>query len=1269
MKAFRKITAIIITAVLFSQSILPVLRPSVVLAAGEEHQKAPKNVKVSGISHTRDTGEQFVNLEWGRPDDNANESEDIYNYGDIIERGYQLSVSESSTDFVNYPPTIADIEIEDIQSAQISRDLNPGTVYYSKIKAFHRHRDLANVERTHESFASYPTTIFMTDLRVDVSTVATDAIEIKWNDVYYNGKRINYDIYISESKDFVQAPSYSIRQENISSAGPVIPVTSEKKLSYTKRGLRTGTIYYVKIKPVISDTRVKYNPESDTVVGYTKIIASMNKLASGDSGDWWRIVWNPVTSGSLTPGVQNMYKIMRGDASVTNPILEKVGEVSDTKYTVNVVPDKKYFFVIVAEVVDGYGNPLDDGSGNTGVRSAKLYPVEGEVAATPQMPELKDKITEPLTDPEGKVIYDYETELKPTQAVLAWTPPKLSDGSVDTNVVYDIWLLTDPADLGNANAVKYKDTFSIPSTDHTKLSSGEIVAFRNTFTGLASNTSYYIKIVAKKSFTVESNGLLTTKYYESEPALKTIITPTDGNIDQPVAPSKPPLRIKKLLDADGNETTDDIGKTNVRLEWKNEWTEVWNPHALNSDSALEPKWEEVTKSVYYSAYSPNVLTRDVSYDSKVKFSIGYTLYSDTIVWNDLKSESLYPYKITGISNNMNAVEQEYNVTGLQANTAYIMWIRAYRETGDLKSEPSDPLIVVTKPDTEVPIEKPIVPTFISDYVQGDTYVRVQWNCKAGYTYYLKYAKKDDITASEKNLSITATEYEKKSYFEISGLTPATDYYIWIQADSTGKMVEQGLSLWSDSLHVVTKSYIAPEIPKGFGIKNSTTAVTKNSIAYEWIQEPDYEYILEVADNLDFKNSKEYSAVRVSEYNVEALRSNYRYHARLYAYDPVKKLRSLPTASVSARTLKSKDEYDSDVDLENVIDGPFITEKDDNDVWTVSITGVNADRFIEQVRTDNELDYVLDVSDPPSYNYKTIVVVSNKVFGMLTNLKENFIISNAFCRIEIRPGVFDTEAVRNIKDKTPGFDITFTLNEGDTSGDAEAVGFDFNSDTLNLSIDALAGSEIIPITKLNKPLKLSFTYYEEGDYNPDKTSGYSFDTKTEKWLKQPTSFKYDRILKKGFAAFDVKTPGKAALMEKNDTSYGYYDIYASSAQVQINAITAKFKLNSVGNGGFRPTESITTGEAAKIIMDILGYNYGENYLPIAVKAGLVPPSEMNSTESYCLKKNLLKMVDRLYELKTGSKAAKRNAAGDDNSSITRADSMVEIYKMLKEIGEL
>ncbi|MCR4436409.1 MAG: fibronectin type III domain-containing protein [Clostridiales bacterium] len=1236
------------------------LFPAAAWPAGTYTIPRPENFDVKmvngqyNIVYDKNEFKHKVTLKWTQTDDSANQANDISDYGPIVQKGYRVYTSTNNVNFNLYPQDISWGSTGEEISLNLDSDgINPlksGTIYYARVQAFHRHIDPASGKETvHESV--YATTMFMTAIDVAVVPLGTDQIEIDWDDVKYNGKRIDYDIDISESKDFATYQTYSVREQNISSSGPVIPVPGTAggngKLKFVVKGsdfgTRPGTIYYVRVKPKNVVSQIRYRPESDTAVGYTNIIATMVRL----SQEWWRIDWNPITESSLGSGQTVRYSIKRGILSQPNlPPVTIASDIIDSKYPVNVTGGD-YYYIVVAEVKDQFGNDIPDG-----IQSAWLKAVEEETPSRPPVPDLRDEIRKYY--PDGDILYSYtdSENLKPDEVTVAWMTPKLSDGTTDTGTLYDIWLLTNPADIDNDNVPKVKEDYSVGSDSASKyleIVAGDKAVSEYTFTGLSPNTTYYLKIKAKKYFTVNENGSLVNKAFESEPALKVIVTPSGGPINQPEASARPPLKIKTI--DPGNK--EDVDKNSVRIQWYNDWWEHWDSNTQ--------KWS-VTEAVYQPG-DPNF--RHIVYDSGVTFRVGYVQYQDGMDYETIKD---LPTLSEVIPNDVSKVTQEYNLQGLEPNTTYVVWLKAVRtvEQGvDLVSEPSDPIIVVTKPEITEPVEKPTVPNFYYS-LAGDTYVDLQWNVVQGYTYYIKYSTTDDIQTAQNTITVTPSELLQSTVCRIKGLSQNTTYYFWIQADSAGKNMEEGLSLWSDSYLVKTSPYLAPDAPTGFGVKNTEDAVQKNSITFEWVQVDGLEYILELASDINFQDLKEYKAGAVGEFKVEGLKSNFRYYARLYAYDPAKQLKSLPTQVITVRTAKSGDDYDSDENTENVLTGPFVTESFSNGIWSFKVTGANAVRLIQKVQSDSALDYTFDLSQPPANTTQKVITVSDSVFRALSNLKENIIIDSGYVKCTIRPDVFNTEQVRKLQKDSGDFDIQITITDDSKVGSSPQTGLKYKTKTTNILISAVNGGETVRIGSLNRPLKLSFLYTEENFFKNDVAAGFSYDPDSGKWVEHKLEAYYDGTLKKGYASFDVDTPGRAAVMAKTGD---YADIYDDGARSQIMSIASRYNLKSVDASSFRPLDNMTLEEAVKIMMDILGYDYGSDYGTVAVKAGFISPSRMEQMETDCTKKELLQMIDKLQKRLTGSEAPARDFTSEDDGPVTRGEAMVELYTMLKDIGEI
>lgn len=1193
-------------------------------------------VGIPDITYDAGMGIHHVVLEWQAPENDPQKVADEADNGSIIENGYRLFTSDDNVNFVQRQPAMplatASVDITSNGPAPFKS----GMVYYAYIKYYHKHKNGAE----HESLQSH-TAAFMTEINASVRPASTNALEIQWDDVRYNGQRIDYNIHISESKDFSKVTTLSIRQQNIGSSGPVIPVPAERKLSVTVKGseygIKPGTVYYVKIEPLVNDSTIRHKAESRIIVGYTKILAAISKI----SGSWWRLQWNGVTDSTLGSGQEVIYKIKRGNISEwDNPILVTIGETTDNKFQVSVTQNR-YFYIITAEIKDQFGNQLHDG-----VQSGKLTAVEADVPAKPPVPELRDEIR--TYYPGGTVVYrsDDPGSLKPAEFTVAWTPPRHPDGSIDDAVVYDIWLLTNPADLSNPYAEKYASEFIVPAADFIKVSE-KTIAFRHTFTNLTPNTTYYLKIIAKKLYTVNQSSWLASVYYESDPALRVITTPGAGPLDQPPAPAKPPLGIKKLYDSNNIFTGFDIGKTSAAIEWKNKWKEKWNNTA--------GKWEYAEDN----ENAADAVYRTVIYDTGVTFRLGYALYKDNMDYGTLKS---LPTQIVNLKNNISGVLQQYNLTGLKPNTAYVVWLRAYRDDISLLSEPSDPVVIVTKPDYAESTERPEVPRF-SYGRAGDTFINLGWNIKPGYTYYLKYSTSDNISSAKDSYTFTPQDLQENPVISIGGLEQQTNYSFWIQADSTGKKKEEGLSLWSDSFNIKTLPFIPPTVPKGFGVGT----VNKNSIKYVWTKAEGIEYVLQISRDITYKDYKEYKAGLVDTYTVDGLLSNYRYYARLYAVDSGRKLKSQPTESIIARTLRSNDEYDSDIDNEITVSESFIDETERQGNRTIAVTGANAERFIEKVQFDKILDYRFDLPVLTAGNAKNVLIFSNKVFRALSRLKEYIIIDLGEVCFTIKPGVFETDMITKFIAANSDANIELTVGKNDEGGIAANKDLTYVTGVFSISVNITKGNTVKPVKSFGRPVVATYTY-GAGDIIEGNAAGcYYYNDDTGKWSRKDTTYRTDEPTGKLKASFNLDKPGKSAVLRNSPVEAEFLDISEHPGYGKIVFLYSRYNLASIKTGFFRPYDPITLEELIKLLFDLLEEEDVEDYAVAAFKAGFISARDVKNTGRLCTENDILKMFDRYYQIKTGKKAVQRNNVQASKKSVTRGDTMILLYNFLKEKG--
>ncbi|HHW00864.1 MAG TPA: fibronectin type III domain-containing protein [Clostridiaceae bacterium] len=1147
------------------------------------------------------------------------------------------------------------------------KGLKSGTVYYLDITAYYRYYMNQETRNSMESSASNRVKV-MTGIEIEAYSSGMNELTIEWDDVWNSNGRIGYRLYVSDSESFNNTAPIYIDPANIGPGKPVQVNEAEGKLVYKHTVREAGRVYYVKIEPIISDNELQdYPKETGTVAVSSYILVRTDKVSSSADGSIWRLTWSPVYAG-LDDRVNVKYEIYKGDTRI-NELPSRIQTVSNTSMFVVFEPgEEAYIYFIVRAVVTrkDNGQPFYPG---VEITSDKIMVKDHEVGAFPPMPELVAELA-------GE-----KSEIKPESAVILWKAPTKITGEVDYDVSYNVWLVDDPDILDNETSLgqpvswNFKDGSGTVYKDgvtfnfSTVRSGSKVIGCKLEIEGIEHNSTYYIKIVAVKSFLEYVNNEPAYVQYRSEPALEVIVTPPKGSIDRPVTPPKPPLKLKRT--PEGNYVVTD---TTAVIQIEKRWYEKYNPETNKWDYLNTRKDSRTDPDPAYPIATDEELEehrneyRRMEYDEGISIDVYYVKYQEDMDYSKLYDSSVYnPVIVRGfpivtndeyedpILNYPDKMEKrnvDIKIEGLEPNTTYVMWVKAVREDANPpESEPSDPIIVTTNAVEVHPIETPTVPALSVNNV-GDTFVDLVWDYNSNYKYYIKYGTVEDIGRASEDIAV---DLQGKNYYRVEGLEKNTTYYFWIRAEYVSPEGEVKSSDYSDPCSARTLPDLPPKKPQGFGIKTAPDAVTKNSITYEWIQEDGLEYILEIANNPGYNNSTEINTGKVSEYMVDKLTSNVRYYARLYAYDPVKGLRSEPTDTVSVRTRRSTDDYDSDEDVEDVISGDFIVKNPyvTDGTWYISITGVNADRFIEHIRNDNVVDYRINLTNPPEKAKRIKLTISAKVFYAMTKLAENLNISIPDRQFIIRPGTIDTERVKKEIKASGDFNFEITI-ELESSRKVEE---NIKSKTIvtGLQINASNGGNKVAVDTLDKPLKVLYAYTGRSWYNYGLTSAYLYSGKTGSWKMIKTDSLYDADTDQGYAVFEITNTGDFVIAEYKGDYYD--DIKNHWARNSINNVARAYSLKSVPGRKFDPDSFITVGDAVKFMFDILGYDYGNDYMSLAVKSGLIVSNKSAKSGDECSREQLVAMVVRVYEIKTGS-AAKASSSADT------FDDMGEVTASLK-----
>ena len=117
------------------------------------------------------------------------------------------------------------------------------------------------------------------------------------------------------------------------------------------------------------------------------------------------------------------------------------------------------------------------------------------------------------------------------------------------------------------------------------MSGNILLGYKYTVSDLLPNTTYYLKIVAKKNFVEFVDNMLQNITLESDPALKVFTTPAPGPTDQPVVPGTPPLKLKE--DNQGREM---VTSTTAVITLKNKWYEQYSDKKTPDSESGEWSW-------------------------------------------------------------------------------------------------------------------------------------------------------------------------------------------------------------------------------------------------------------------------------------------------------------------------------------------------------------------------------------------------------------------------------------------------------------------------------------------------------------------------------------------------------------------------------------------------------------------------------------------------------------------------------------------------------
>ena len=1140
----------------------------------------------------------------------------------------------------------------------ISPELQSGTIYVMQGTASYKYGDMLQFTATSARSGAVK---FLTGLQVSAGRVpGTNEIRIVWDDVWDTTGRINYRILISETQGFTQPPQIPIIQgKDVGTANsPVTANSTTGKLEYIWTGASAGREYIIKVVPIPASD-VSVTPEGEipsTPPVQTGILLFAQKVGFTEDAAIWKFYWDPIASDQFSRVEYNLFRrIDNNAASETN-----IATIPNTNTYIITIP--KTDTRVYSFKVEATGIMKDDPA----VRAFFLSDTYVELRETiPEKPEAPAFSDFPTANPPLR----FDALLKPTEATLLWLLPTNGKGEPDADITYDIHLtqrvdeVVDPqpntriatkVSMTAANEVRDKD-------------SGAVIGYKYLLTGLMPNVTYYVSVKANKQYLLpDASGNYVTQVFQSEPATKVVATQPDSGTDRPIAPPAPPFALAK--DAAGVPR---IGLETMILQLEKRWYQLYTPATpVEQTAGSVGRWNQVPHAEYLANEALNAADPNKKPAQIVNYQPGWQVVPHAVPYSDilLRVEALYardyltysdlsqPFMrqleialptqptavVPAIPEDQEDQRFTFSLAGLNENTAYVVWVTVENTAGN-RSDPSDPLIVTTNPSDQDVVTIPVVPSFVA-LLAGDDYVDLTWDVVTGMNYEISWGITEDRTKALGTVLVKEADYTQRGFYRLEGLQPQTRYNLWMRGINTALNTTGGAiglaSGWSGARPIKTLAWQPPAAPTGFGILSTEGGITPTTITYEWVTLPDLTYELEFADNALFAASRKIT-VAGGTHTVSDLVSNRRYYARLRAIGPRSGLASAPTPTVSVVTDRSRIDYDSSYDLEDIPTGDVLTygEVSADGVWTTKAVGVNAHRLAESIRELGEPVVQLDLRSPPVGAKTVRLELGSAVYDTLSALQMELLVRTPGSDWTVRPGALQTDRYFRMRADAPEMAVRIDIRTPATEYKA-TTGMAFRTPVTELRVSAGQGDRYSGLTGFVKPVQATLPVADLGSYRRDEIAVSTWKA-PGLWSRQESRLNYEA----GTLSADLRDPAPVVATVRSISTTAAptgttgiataADALPSWVSSGLNNILRAYDLPSLPAGSWEASDPVTPELLAKMVLDVVPYDWSESDpLVSAVHAGFLPVAD--ATGFRVRREQAIHAVVALIAKKTGEK---------------------------------
>jgi hypothetical protein len=1151
----------------------------------------------------------------------------------------------------------------------ISPELKSGTIYAMQGTASYKYGDMLQFTATSARSAAVK---FLTGLKVSAARVAgTNDIRIVWDDVWDTSGRINYRILISETQGFTQPPQIPVIQgKDVGTAeSPVTVNAATGSLEYIWTGASPGREYIIKVVPLPS-SEVSVTPETEipsTPPVQTGILLFAQKVGFTEDAAIWKFYWDPIASDQFSRVEYDLYRrVDNNPASETN---------------IATIPNTNTYFITIPKTDTSVYSFKVEATGilkeDPALKSYFLSDTYVELRETiPEKPEAPDFRDFPTADP--PLLFD--ALLTPTEATLLWLLPTNGQGLPDGDITYDIYLTQQVDEVVNPQPDTRIAT-RVAMTEANEVRDGEtnaLIGYKYLLTGLTPNLTYYVSMKANKQYLLpDDTGSYSTRLFQSEPATKVLVTQPDAGTDRPIPPPAPPFAVSR--DENGKP---EIAWQTVGLQLEKQWYQLYTPAEAGSGSV--GRWDQVSRDVYLANEALGEGHADWKPAQIVNYQPGWrviphavpylavlervdALYNrDWLTYSDLSQPFMRRLEATMATQPVVAVPDippdqtdqrfTFGLTNLAENTAYVTWVTIENANG-IVSDASDPLIVTTLAQDPSVVPVPVVPSFVA-LLAGDDYVDLTWDVVTGMDYDIAWGISEDREQALGTVRVSEAAYTFRGFYRLEGLQPETRYNLWIRAintplNATGEAVGL-MSGWSGARPVKTLPWQPPATPTGFGIRETEDGITPTTITYEWVTLPGLDYELEFADNALFEGSEKIP-VTDGTHTMTALVSNRRYYARLRATDPGSGLQSAPTVIVSVVTDRSRLDYDSSYDLEDVPTGDELLygEVSADGVWTTRSVGVNAHRLAESIRALGEPVVQMDLRSPPIGARVVRLELGSAVLDALSALNMELLVRTPGADWTIRPGALQTDHYFRTRAGAP--EMTVRLDVQTPATDYRATpGTVLRTPVTALRVSAGEGDRYATLSGFVRPLKATLPVPDITQYRRDELAISTWQSPGI-WTPRESRLDYEA----GTVSADMSSPAPIAATTRGIVmttgtggTVGADGATGTDAAVvpaipdwvrrSLENLLRAYALPSLEGLRWDAGDPVSPEQLAKTLFDVIPYDWTQTEpLIAAIRAGYLLPAGAGGAQ--VRREQAIHAVVRLVQRKTGEDPAPVNPA--------------------------